>query len=140
MAITEETAQKAVDRNIERHKTTAILYYPYTTGVVDRYGQRDKTFGAAVSLVGRAIHRPTPEMITVIGNGEVYDIAFLFSRLEMLRKFPAALDGEWVDASGQMEWRNRRYKIEKVAPSGQVGETFSLCIVLATTILGERDS
>ncbi len=138
--ITEGKTQLVVDKYITAYRTTPIQYFPYVTGAVDRFGQRDKTFGTPTTLIGRAIHRPTPEMMTVIGQGEVYEIAFLFSRLEMLRKFPDAVEGEWVDASGQMEWRDRRYKIEKVAPTGQVGETFSQVIVLAHSILGKRDS
>jgi len=117
-----------------------ISYVPYVSGAVDLYKQRERTYGTPVVIVGRSIHRPTPEQITVIGNGEVYDIAFLFSRLEMNRKFPAATEGEWISTDGIMDWRDRQYKIEKVAPSGQVGESFALCIVLATTIPGRRDS
>jgi hypothetical protein len=140
MGITEASAQAAVDRYVSQFRATEIQYIPYTSGIVDRYKQRDKTFGTPVTVVGRAIHNPTEESITAIGQGEVYDIAFLFSRLEMLRKFPGVADGEWIQAEGRMAWRNRTYKIQKVQPSGQVGETFSLVVVLATSILGERDS
>jgi hypothetical protein len=92
-----------------------------------------------VTLVGRAILNPTNEQISVIGNEERYDVAFLFSRLEMIRKFPAASEGEWIDVSGEFSWWGRRYKIEKVAPSGQIGASFSLVIALGMTIQGSRD-
>ena len=136
---TEAQIQTMVDVNLTRYKTTAIAYYPYVSGVVDIYNQRTKTFGTAVSLVGRAILNPTNEKISVIGNDERYDIAFLFSKLEMDRKFPSAAEGEWLDVAGEMTWWGRRFKIEKVAPSGQVGTSFSLVIVLGTTIQGRRD-
>jgi hypothetical protein len=141
MLFTEDNIQKVVDYYITQRRTTPIQYLEYTPGATDRYGQRDKAFAApSPDLIGRAIHKPTYEKVTVVGQGEVYEIAFLFSRLEMLRKFPAAADGEWIQAEGRMVWRNRTYKIEKVKPSGQVGVTFSLVIVLANSILGNRDS
>lgn len=140
MQMTEDNVQLAVDRYLTRFRTTAIQYLAYVPGPLDRYKQTDKAFSApSANLVGRAIHKPTPESVTVIGQGEIYDIAFLFSRLEMIRKFPSAVDGEWIQPEGRMVWRNRTYKIEKVRPSGQVGTTFSLLIVLATSILGDRD-
>jgi hypothetical protein len=140
MQFTEDNIQKIVDQYITRFRTTPIQYLAYVAGAVDRYRQRDKTFAApSPDLIGRAIHKPTPEKVTVIGQGEVYEIAFLFSRLEMLRKFPSATEGEWIQPEGRMTWRSRTYKIEKVKPSGQTGETFSLVIVLANSILGNRD-
>lgn len=142
MRFTEDNIQRIVDHYITRFRTTPIQYLEYVSGAVDRYGQRDKTFAApSPDLIGRAIHKPTPEKVTVIGQGEVYDIAFLFSRLEMVRKFPSATDGEWIQPEGRMVWRsNRVYKIEKVKPTGQTGETFSLVVVLVNSILGNRDS
>lgn len=136
---TEAQIQTFVDENITKYKTTPIVYYPYVSGTVDIYKQRTKTYGTPVTLVGRAILNPTNEKISVIGNDERYDIAFLFSRLEMQRKFPSASEGEWLEITGELTWWNRRFKIEKVAPSGQVGESFSLVIVMGTTIQGQRD-
>lgn len=138
--VTEAQIQTKVDAVITQYRTTEINYYPYVAGTMDVYKQRVKTFGTAVQLVGRAILNPTPEQLTVIGSGESYDIAFLFSRLEMERKFPLADEGEWMDVSGEMEWWNRRYKIRKVAPTGQVGTSFSLVVVLGSTIQGSRDT
>lgn len=141
MGIFEDRAQLKVDRTITRFRTSPIVYHPYVEGPVDRYGQRDKTFGTpSAEIIGRAIHNPTMEQVTIIGQGEVYEIAFLFSRLEMLRKFPSGVEGEWMAVEGQLEWRNRRYKIEKAKPSGQLGQTFSLFIIVANSILGHRDS
>lgn len=139
MNASEEAVQKAVDARITRFKTTEIRYYPFEEGVPDIFRQQTKAFGDYTSLIGRAILRPTPEKLTVIGNGEEFDVAFLFSRLEMLRKFPAAAEGLWMKSSGQMWWWNRDYKVEHVRPTGQVGETFSLMVVLANTYEGRRD-
>jgi len=140
MAITEAAIETKVDTTITQYQTTPIRYYPFEEAVQpDLYKQRSKVFGLPVTIIGRAIHKPTPEMVTVIGDGEFYDVAFVFSRLEMVRKFPAADEGEWLKTSGEMEWRNRRYKIEKVAPAGQVGVHFALVIALARTVEGYRD-
>jgi len=136
---TETQILNMVDEVIAAHKTTAIVYYPYVTGSTDIYKQRTKTFGTGVSLTGRAILNPTQEQISVIGNDERYDVAFLFSKLEMDRKFPSASEGEWLDVDAEITWWSRRYRIEKVHPSGQVGQYFSLVVVLATTIEGQRD-
>jgi len=137
--VTEAQIQTKVDQVITAHRTTEINYYGYVDGVMDIYKQRTKTFATPVSLVGRAILNPTSEQLTVIGSGETYNIAFLFSRLEMLRKFPTADEGEWMDVKGQFTWWNRRYKISKVAPTGQVGTSFSLVVALGMTIQGQRD-
>jgi hypothetical protein len=135
----QEILEAKVDSLLTRYQTTEISYYPYATGSVDIYKQRTKSFGSAIILVGRAILRPTPEQISVIGNDERYDIAFLFSRTEMLRKLSSYNEGEWMDVTGEMEWFSRRYKIEKVKPTGQVQTRFLLVVVLATTIQGQRD-
>lgn len=137
--VTEAQILTKVDREITRHKTTEIYYYPYVSGATDIYKQRAKSFGTAVSLTGRAILEPTQETLTVIGDGEEYDIAFLFSRLEMLRKFPTAEEGEWMSAYGQIAWWRRRYKIEKAAPLGQAGIYFAMMVILAKNIQGERN-
>ncbi len=136
---TEAQIQTKVDQVITQHRTTAINYYAYVEGITDIYKQRTKTFAAPVELIGRAILNPTQEKLTVIGSGERYDIAFLFSRLEMIRKFPSADEGEWLDVSGEFTWWDRRYKISRVAPTGQVGLDFSLLVALGMTIQGQRD-
>lgn len=131
--------ENQVDKVLTRYSTGAISYYPYAPGVRDHYGQVTKAFGTGVSLVGRAILNPTSEQISVIGNNETYDIAFLFSRTEMLKKFPALSEGEWLDVTGEMTWHGRRYKIDKVKPTGQIQETFILVVVVANSIPGARD-
>jgi hypothetical protein len=138
--VTEAQAESAVDQFIDAYQTTEIKYYPYVAGTPNKYKQNTKGFGTAVTVVGRAIHNPTPEQVTIIGNGEEYEIGFLFSRLEMVRKFPSGTEGEWISDTGQMEWRNRRYKLEKVQPTAQVGEKFLLMVALGKSIQGSRDS
>jgi hypothetical protein len=142
MAYTQAQIENKVDIVINQYQMSGIKYYPLTsTGTPDIYKQQKaKTFGTAVTLVGRAIHKPAQEMIMAIVNGQTYDIAFLFSRLEMVRKLPAAVEGEWIQEAGEIEWRGRRYKIEKVKPSGQVNDHFALLLVFACTIPGHRDS
>jgi hypothetical protein len=135
----EATIQAEVDRKITRFRTTPIQYYPFVSGTPDIYGQQTKTFGTPVTLTGRAILRPTPEKLSVIGNDEQFEVAFLFARAEMLRKFPSADEGEWILSSGRLAWWSRTYKIEHVRPTGQVGEHFMLVVALANSLQGERD-
>ncbi len=135
----QSTIEATVDSLLLKFQTSPIQMFPYTSGVLDIYKQRTKTFGTPVTVVGRAILRPTPEQLSVIGNAEEYDIAFLFARPEMIRKFPAADEGQWIDVKDEMEWYGRRFKIEKAAPTGQVGDTFLLMVILAQNLPGERD-
>ena len=135
----EQAIEAYVDKVIRRYKTTTILYYPYASGAVDTYKQRTRDFGTPVELVGRAILNPTEEQLSMIGNDERYDIAFLFSRPEMEAKFPSVAEGEWVDVTGEMTWWQRRFRIVKVHPTGQVGERFLLVVMLAKTIERARD-
>lgn len=139
MTTKEENIELIVDCVIREHQTTPIQYYPYVSGAVDVYKQRTRTFGTPVTLVGRAIIRPTNETLSVIGNDEQYDIAFLFSRTEMRKKFPALPEGEWMDVTGEMTWFGRRYKIEKAQPTGQVGLNFTMMVIMGKTIQGQRD-
>lgn len=129
-----------IDQMLTRYKSSEIKYHPYATGSVDIYNQREKTFGTPVVLIGRAILDPTKEQVTLIGNGEEYEIAFLFSRLEMRRKFPLADEGKWIDSAGQMEWWSNRYKLEKVQPTGQVGLYFHMMVALGRSLQGARES
>lgn len=136
----ESEIQAKVDKMVSvRFKTSPISYFPYVSGAVDVYKQKTKVFGPPVSLDGRAILNPTSENLSVIGNDERYDVAFLFSRAEMLRKFPLAIEGQWMDVTGELEWYGRRFKIEKVRPTGQTSTTFHLMVVLSMTLPGKRD-
>lgn len=138
--LTEEGIDRKVDQLLSYFHGTTIIFHPYYHGTADIYKQRTKEFGDPVTMVGRAIHNPTEEQITVIGNGERYDVAFLFSRREIIRKFPTLAEGEWgKGVDGEMAWWDRRYKIEKVQATGQVATHFLMVVVLGTTIQGHRD-
>lgn len=132
--------QATLDKYLIQFQTTGIQYLPYVATAVDPYGQQVKTFGTPVTVIGRAILRPTPEKVTVIGNDEQYDVAFLFCRAELLRKFSAAEEGKWMESSGRMTWWDRTFKIEHCRPTGQVGLYFLLFVALANSLQGERDS
>lgn len=137
----ESKIETKIDQVLTQFRTTTIQYYPYLgTTPADIYKQRLPEYGTAITIIGRAIHNPTPEMISSIGDAEKYDIAFLFSRLELKRRLPSAAEGDWISPYGKLTWRGRTYKIEKVKPSGQVGEKFLLLIVLADSIEGQRNS
>lgn len=129
--VTEAQAEAAVDALISKYPQGQIQYYPYVTGATDIYKQRTVSFGAPVTVVGRAIVNPTEEQVTGIGKLVDIDVAFLFSRLEMVRKFPSASEGAWMEDSGQLSWNGSRYRIVKAAPTGQVSTKFLLFVALA---------
>jgi len=131
---TEDQIESKVDSLLTLYQNSQIQYYPYSTGTADIYKQRTLSFGTPVTVVGRAIINPTEEQITGIGRLVDIDVAFLFSRLEMVRKFPAAEEGAWMDNSGQLSWNGSRYRIVKVAPSGQVQTKFLIFIALGKDI------
>lgn len=141
MAYTEAQIESKIDSVLTQYQMGGIqLYKLLSNGTPDLYQQAStKTFDTAVTLVGRAIHKPTMETITAIGDGRTYDIAFEFSRLEMVRKFPAGVEGEWIGVEDEIEWRSRRYKIEKVKPTVQVNDHFALLLVFACSVPGDRD-
>jgi len=137
--VTEAQAQRATDRAIRRYRASTISILKLeSAGTPDRFGQSRATFSTGVPAIGRAIHNPTKEQITFIGDGERYEIAFLFSRLEMLRRFPALPEGKWITTYDKIAWKGNTYKLEKVQPTGQVGTTFSLVVALGSTAEGDR--
>lgn len=137
--VSEATAQRAVDRVIRKYRTSTINVLKLeSAGIPDRFGQSRPTFSAGVSVIGRAIHHPTNEILTVIGDGERYEIAFLFSRLEMLRKFTTLPEGKWITTYDRIVWNGNTYKLEKVQPTGQIGQTFSEVVALGNTAEGDR--
>jgi hypothetical protein len=60
------------------------------TGVRNRYGQAVPDFDNKVTCTGRVIFNPTMEQLSIIGDMQDVDIAVLFSREELVRKFPLA--------------------------------------------------
>lgn len=136
--VTENTAQLAVDRAIKRYKTSGIEVLTHIPGVPDKFQQSRSTYAPGISVIGRATHSPTAQMISVIGDGERFGVAFLFSRLELIRKFPAGTEGKWISTNDKMSWNGNVYAIAKARPTGQVGETFSEMVILANTPEGER--
>lgn len=139
MKLTEANIELLVDKILSKYRQSEIAFTPYVAGAVDPYGQRTKTYGTPVPITGRAILNPTNEQITAIGDGEVYDIAFLFSRLQLVEKFPTSAEGEWLDNYGLATWNNRTFDIVRVAPTGQISTKFLLVAVLANSQEGQRD-
>lgn len=139
MRLTESNIEAAVDRILSRYRQSEISFLPYSSGTVDQYSQRSKTYGTPVPLIGRAILNPTREQISAIGDGESFDIAFLFSRLQLIEKFPSAPEGEWLNNYGRATWNLRTFDLVRVAPTGQIGTKFLLTVALGKTIEGQRN-
>lgn len=135
-----DTIEATVDGVLTQFKTSEIKVYPaVTSGTYDQYKQKTKAFGTGVAVAGRAIQNPTEEQVTAIGSGERYDAAFVFSRLELKRRFSSAAEGEWIDVTAEIGWNGRRFKLMKVRPTGQIENTFVLVVALGNTVQGDRD-
>lgn len=101
----------------------------------DPYGDGEPAYEAPVALIGRGIRNPTPEQVTVIGNDEHFDIAFLVSYLEMEEKFPGVDQDDWVTTEDAAGFEGNLYNIERVHLSGKV-EDYTLVILLGRTFEG----
>lgn len=134
---TEQSISAKIKKIIAASNSGPIDFRPYTQGTPDAYGQREPSFGTAVPLIGRAILKPTMEEISSIGKDMAYDIAFLFSREELVARI-SANEGRWVNVEDRMEWKGAAYKIVKVHPTGQISDKFLMVIVLASTVVGQR--
>lgn len=109
-------------------------------GVADVYGQGDRTFDAAVSVRGRAIQKPTQDQLSFIGNDDEVEIAFLFSRTELVAKFPSAGENEWLEKTDEFGWEGRRFRALSVHPTGRVQAYHAMVAVVAETIPGASDT
>lgn len=115
----------------------SIWIYPFGEGSTNQYGQAAKEFEEPIECTGRCILRPTKETLEIIGNLQGVDCALVFSRAEMIRKFPERDENEWLDEKDEFVYEERRYKILKVHPSGRIKNFHNVVVVLGANILGE---
>lgn len=97
--------------------------YPYGRGGAIVYS-------TALDVTGRIITEPTEELLTLIGDGLKWDVALLFSRLELVRKFSAADENEWLSVDDEFEHGGMRYACIKMFPTGRVHTQHSLIVVV----------
>jgi len=114
-----------------------VTVYKASVGAGNLYGQQTKSFGTGVVCKGRCLLTPTEEQISLVGNLEEIDAAFVFARAELVRKFPAGAEGEWITELDEASFEGDRYKLVKVKPSGKVEDKWQLVVVLGRNILGK---
>ena len=95
------------------------------------YGQSKLDFEAtAISCTGRCILNPSPEELSIVGNMEDVDAAVLFSRAEMVSKFPSNPENEWISLDDEVEYDSIRYRIIKVYPTGRIKDYCAELVLL----------
>lgn len=139
--VSEALGQLAADASIRKYRTSELRVYRFlSAGTPDRFGQAVPVYDGGTVVIGRAFHDPTQEQVTFIGDGERYGAAFVFSRLQLLKKFPALAEGKWITTYDRITWKGNEYKLDKVQPAGLIGETFSVVVALGNTPEGGRVS
>ncbi len=136
-ALNEQTQiQNEVDDLILGFGDTVEIYVAKDS-VKNNYGQASVSFHEAIPCTGRSILAPTKEDITIIGDLQNVDVAVVFSRLEMLRKFPHRDENRWIDEDDEFKFENERFRITKVYPTGRVKDWDLLLILLGKNISGK---
>ncbi len=110
----------------------------YSSGPSDLYKHGQPTYAASVNCTGRAIYKPTPEQVSAIGSTEQFDLAVLFSRTELVAKFPLAAERAWIDERDRIVAQGVLYEVTRVHPSGRIKDYEHLVILLCNTIEGRR--
>lgn len=115
---------------------TDMLLLPFDglAGSSTPYKDRKPKFKDAVSLVGRAIRNPTKEQISFIGNMAAVEIAFVWSREELRRKFPAAAEGQWITGNDRVTFEGETFRLDIARPSGRYKMHNALFIALGTKL------
>lgn len=108
----------------------------YVSETQDRYKQGVVTFGTPVICRGRAITRPTREQLSFIGDGQEVEVAFLFSRLELVAKFPALGEGVWLTTKDEVGWGGQWWRLVSAHPTGRVSTQCSMLVMIGETAPG----
>ena len=114
-----------------------VYYYKSKTVVKNRYGQAGQAFEDPVECTGRGILNPTSEQLSIVGNLQDVDVALLFSRKEMQRRFPTIAENEWMHEHDRLKYEDRTYKIIQIHPTGRIKNFASIFVVLESNIVGE---
>lgn len=115
-------------------KTTNIYGRP---DVTNPYGYQNSLFDAPVQTVGRGILKPTKEMFDGITTDKIFDAAFLWSRLELARKFPTLEENAWITEKDRLVFRNNEYSIVEIHPTGAISDQNVIFVALAQTQKGQ---
>jgi len=101
----------------------------------DPYTEGSSTFDPPVATVGRGIRHPTSEQVSMIGNDEHPEIAFVFSYLELEERFPLLAPQEWIKTDDAIGFEGNLYNVDRVKLSGKF-QDYTLVVVLARTYEG----
>ena len=118
----EDSHEIFIDEQIRIYgkELTVYKYSSQPVGGRNRYGQVTPGFAAGVSVYGRLVLNPNLEKLSLQDNLQQVDVSILFSRLELVRKFPSAAEQEWIHEKDEVELEGQRYKLIKVKFTGRV--------------------
>lgn len=140
MAIANESRIQDKVYAVLRDHGTDMDVLKYTGTTLDQYKQGEPTFEDPVEVRGRGIRRPTKDQLSMIGDAEEVEIAFVFSRLELNEKFPTATEPYWVTNDDRIGFEGKLYRILSTHPTGKVAQTYSMLVAIAETLPGEAES
>ena len=138
----EASVLNKVDKLLTDHQSLEPIYIlkyegtlpspktPFTTAV--------KKYGSPILVVGRAITNPTKELASLFGNLAKLEIAFVWSRLELIKKFPLAAENDWLDSKDIVQYKDNTYDLIQVKPSGHYASFCTLVIGAGKTGRGDK--
>lgn len=139
MGLTENYVLRVVDTTIANHTDAgSIGVVKYAGTVLDQYKQGEPTYAAfAVPTTGRGIRQPNMDQLSMIGDGESVEIAFVWSRLELARRFPSAADPmKSIDTRDRLEFEGKTYRILSTHPTGKSHSVYTMLVVKAASLPG----
>jgi len=117
---------------------SSIDVLKYTSMTLDQYKQGVKTFATAVEVTGRGTRDPTADDLALIGSNEPVEIMFVISRLELIDKFPALPQGEWVTNDDEIGFEGHRYRIVRIWEAGRIKDSPTIMVITGMTPPGEE--
>lgn len=138
MVSTEETwIESEIDASITQYGMTIEVYPFLDVGTVNTYGQKKAKFHEPIEVTCRCIRNPTVEEISILGSEQEVDVMLVFSRSELVRKFPDRNEHEWIDENAQFIFEDKRYKVIKVHHSGRIATYDHVIIVGGKNLEGK---
>jgi len=146
MALNEAQIKSAIDTRLgagSRGFGRALLVHIFDgaeTAPLDPYKTRRPKFKAPLEVNGRATSNPSEETMSIIGKDEDVDMAFLFSRLELERKFPAVVypAALWITSKDRIEKDGEVYRIIRVHATGEVKTGCTMVCALGKLLVKEN--
>jgi len=135
MGLTQGEVLAHVKSTIARHGSVlGVLKFSSLT--TDQYQQGDPTFNTVVNTTGRGIRQPSADELSVIGDGENVEIAFVWSRLELIDKLSSYPTDKWLDNKDRIQFEGKVYRILSTHLTGKAFDLYSMVVCKAESLVG----